>query len=86
MEAIVRSSSEYRQLKQKYDSIQDRLSGFAGLLTEHAQNLKSKGISFELERDLNTLIKNENISVSAYNGVVNIGEIFGYASYGRDYK
>lgn len=46
LEAIIRPSSEFRVLQEKYDSLQGRLAGFSGILKTHSDKLRSQGISF----------------------------------------
>lgn len=50
------------------------MSGFAGILKTHSDQLRGKGIQFEFENDLNALIRGEGIATSVINGVVTIGE------------
>ena len=62
-------------MQQKYENLEGRLSGFAGILKAHSEKLKSKGITFEYENDLNSLIRSEGITASIIGGVVSIGNL-----------
>ena len=50
-----------------------RLQGLAGLLKTHSDQLRGKGIVFEYENELNTLIRNEGLEVSTIGGILNLG-------------
>lgn len=47
LEAIIKTSSDYRILQEKYDSLQGRLQGFTSILKTHTDQLRGKGIVFE---------------------------------------
>lgn len=74
IESILLNHSEYRKLQQKYDSLQGRFSGFAGILKGHSEKLRSQGITFQHENELNRLVTSEGLSAFTVNGVLSLGD------------
>lgn len=72
IEGILRASTDYGRLEEKYNNLRDRFSGFSSILKTHVDKLRGSGISFDYEGDLNALLKSESIGASTINGVVNV--------------
>lgn len=72
IENILRASSEYRVIEEKYNNLRDRFAGFSGILKTHIDKLRGSGVRFEYENELDALLRGEGMSASVVNGVVNL--------------
>ena len=72
IQGILRASGDYKRLEEKYSTLRDRIAGFSSILQTQSDKLRSQGIRFDFENELNSLIRSEGISASIINGVVNV--------------
>lgn len=65
---------QIRAFEDKYNKLRSQLSAFSGLVNSQFEKLRSQGIRFEYEGNLNALLREEKIETSVVNGVLNFTE------------
>ena len=72
IEQILIGAQEYRTLDEKYSKLRSQLSTFGGLVRSQFDKLKSSGVKFEYESNLNQLLNSENLDISVVNGIAQV--------------
>jgi len=65
-------AQEYRALDDKYQKLRGQLSTVAGWIRNEGNRLRSSGVKFEFENNLNQLVTSEGLDISVVNGIANV--------------
>lgn len=65
-------TTQIKEVEDKYNRLRSQLTAFSGLVSTQFEKLRSQGIRFEYEGNLNALLRDEKIETSVVNGVLNL--------------
>ncbi len=74
IDSLLIGTVQFTAIENKYNNLRNQLSAFAGLVNTQFEKLRSQGIRFEYESNLNSLLKGENLDVSVVNGVLHFAD------------
>ena len=74
IEQILIGAQEYRALDDKYSKLKNQLATFSGMFRSQGDRLRSSGINFGFETNMNQLLTAEGLDISVINGVANVIE------------
>lgn len=72
IEQILIGAQEYRTLDDKYAKLKAQLATFSGLVRTQFDRLRTSGVKFEYESNLNQLLTAEGLDISVVNGIANV--------------
>lgn len=72
IEKILIGAQEYRTLEEQFNKLKIQVSTFGGLVKTQFEQLRSTGVRFEYESNLNQLLQGQNLEISIVNGIANI--------------
>lgn len=75
IESILVGTTQIKEVEDKYNRLRSQLNAFSGLVSTQFEKLRSQGIRFEYEGNLNALLRDEKIETSVVNGVLNLTDI-----------
>lgn len=74
LERLSVGAVQYYALDEKFNRLKSQVASFSGLIRGQFDKLKTTGVKFEHDSQLDLLLRGENIQTSIVNGVVNITE------------
>ena len=74
IDSLLIGTVQFTALENKYNNLRNQLSAFAGLVNTQFERLRSQGIRFEYESNLNSLLRAENLDVSVVSGVLHFAD------------
>lgn len=72
IQKLLVGAQDYQTLDTKYSQLRTQMSTFGGLVSSQFAKLRSSGVRFEYESNLNQLLTSEGLDISVVNGVATV--------------